>query len=150
MGANRYIDGAHAACYVEVIDMRSKPTGYSLGAVQYWITREAKFTGRKAAFSDELAQEAMQWWATRPYGDGGFADRKQAMKGLRAHLSTHARKKYGVIGSLVFMLFINIVISIVTKMIIKWLFGNAEEQKAVYENRGIYFVEPINPAKDTE
>jgi len=150
MGTNRYVDGAHAACHVEVITDMSKPTGYSLGAVQYWIKREAKFTARKAALSDELAREAMQWWATRPYGDGGFADRKQASKQLRAHLSTHAKKKYGVIGSIVFMLFINIVVSIVTKMIINWLFGNEEEQKAVYDNRGIYFVEPINPSKVVE
>ena len=128
----------------------SKPTGYSLGAVQYWIKREAKFTAKKAALSDELAREAMQWWAMRPYGAMMLEDRTQVSKKLRAHLSTHAKKKYGVIGSIVFMLFINIVVSIVTKMIVNWLFGNEEEQKAVYDNRGIYFVEPINPSKAVE
>jgi len=146
MGNNRYIDGAHAACHVEVDTMMQRPTGYTLPSVQFWIKRENNLSGRKAKLSDELTQEAMQWWSTRPYGDGGFKDRKQAKKELKAHLTAHAKKKYGVVGSLLFMLFINIVVSIVTKMIINWLFGNEEEQKAVHENRGIYFVKPISPS----
>lgn len=146
MENDKYIDGAHAACHVEVnTNMTERPTGYTLPSVQFWVRRENNFSGRKAALSDELTQEAMQWWATRPYGNGGFTDKKQARKELKSHLTTHAKKKYGVIGSIVFMLFINLMVSIVTRMIINWLFGNEQEQKAVHENRGIYFVETIDP-----
>ena len=147
MENKQYMNGAHAACDIKTVDLLSKPNGYALGEIQFWIRQDNNFAGRKAVLSDELTQEAMQWWATHTDGNGGFKDCKQAQKELKLYLTTHARKQYSLFQNIIFYLFISSIVSIVTKMIVNWLFENKEAQKAVYESRGIYFVEPIVPRK---
>ena len=147
MKNNQHINGAHAACSVKTFDILSKPTGYALGEIQTWIKQDNNFSNRKSVLSDKLVQEAMQWWAMRPYGNGGFESYKQAQKKLKAYLFVQAKEQYSVFQGIIFYLFISSVVSVVTKMIINWLFGHEKEQKIVYENRGIYVVVPIVPYK---
>ena len=125
----------------------TKPGGYSLEAIQYWVRRENRFEGEKAELADALTSEAMQWWSTRPYGDGGFSSRSCARKSMKRHLKTCARQRYGFVQAFFFMLVINLVVRVVTEMVIDWLFGDEVQQKAVHENRHIYFVKPIGPTQ---
>jgi hypothetical protein len=141
------MNGAHAACDIKIIDLLSKPNGYALGEIQLWIKQDNNFSGRKAVLSDELTQEAMQWWSTHTYGNGRIKDCKKVQTELKSYLSTYARKQYSLFQNIIFYLFISSVVSIVAKMIVTWLFENREAHKTVYANRGIYFVEPIVPYK---
>lgn len=125
----------------------NKPGGYSLEAIQYWVRSESKFEGKKAKLADELTSEAMQWWSTRPYGDGGFSSRGSAHRSLKRHLRTCAKQRYGFVQAFFLMLFINLVVRIVSQMVMDWLFGDEVQQQAVHENRHIYFVNPIGPAE---
>ena len=147
MENKQYTNGAHAACDIKTVDILSRPRGYALGEIQFWIKQDNNFSGRKAVLSDDLAQEAMQWWATHTDGNGEFKDCKQAQKELKSYLSTYARKQYNLFQKIIFYLLISSVVSIVTKMIVNWLFENKEAHKIVYTNRGIYFVAPIVPRK---
>lgn len=147
MKNNQPTNGAHAACSVNTLNILSKPSGYALREIQVWIKQGNNFSGHKAVLSDELTQEAMQWWSTHTYGNDGLKGCKQAHKELKSYLSTHARKQYSLFQGIIFYLLISRVVSIVTKMIVTWLFENKEAKKTVYANRGIYFVEPIVPCK---
>lgn len=139
MNDRTFIDGAHAATNVPL--SRPKPHGYSLSSIQYWTRSESKFSGRKADLSDYLTGEAMAWWAARPYGNGGFPDKDTARTELKKHLKSKVRDRHGFVWSILLGVVVNVVISIVAKMIIEWLFSDDREQRIVHDNRGIYFFE---------
>jgi hypothetical protein len=147
MSDTPFIDGAHAATGGDdIVPNKDKPKGYSLSAIQYWTRAENKFTGRKADMSDYFTGEAMAWWSARPYGNAGFADKATARAELKQHLKARARERYGFVWTILLGVFVNIVISVVSKMIIEWLFSDKGEQRIIHDNRGIYFFEAADGA----
>jgi hypothetical protein len=139
MNDNTFVDGAHASTDVPI--SKPKPHGYSLASIQYWTRSKNKFSGRKADMSDYFTGEAMAWWSARPYGNAGFSDKGTARTELKKHLKARARERYGFFWTVLLGVFVNVVISMVSKMIIEWLFSDDHEQRIVHDNRGIYFFE---------
>tara|TARA_B100000700_G_scaffold319225_1_gene413973 strand:- start:1109 stop:1555 length:447 start_codon:yes stop_codon:yes gene_type:complete len=142
-----YKDGAHAACEVEVHTI-GHPSGYSLVVIQNWVQTEYKLTGRKADLADYLVRETMRWWTTRPFGNAGFESKKSAYTALKQHLTARAKERYSAVQGFLLYLTIGSAVTIVSKMIVNWIFGDEGIQKDVHENRGIYFVEPFVTRED--
>ncbi len=143
-----YIDGAHAACCVEIqtgVNM-NEPSKYSMAAIKTRVRQDGEFVGKKAAMSDWMSTHAMAWWVSRPRGNAGYRVPDEAKNALKAHLKSHARQRYGFVGALFLYIMIQVVIAVVSRTIIDWLFNNFEEQERVDHHLKRYFQDPPKSA----
>jgi len=132
----------------------SVPESFDLTAVQAWVCRELKYSGRKEEMANTATERALEWWIRK--GDPKYTYglqqetlrssakdrwRKDAYKECKAYVH-ETPQRYGFIWSILLSLMMNIIISAVANLIIKWLFSD-EKPRLYYATEAERYRESV-------
>ena len=123
-----------------------RPHGVSVAAVRYWVGRRTGYSGTRKRIADAATKHSLDWcslnanqieWANRM---GGLKDgeklvakhKKESKKACRRYVKKHLKvRSTGFIEVFLIPVLLNLVISVIVRLIVDWLFDDPVSLKAV-------------------
>jgi hypothetical protein len=121
------------------------PKSLEMPVIQSWVLEKTKYTGKKAEMARTATVIAMEWWQTRSDGYLATVGKRKAKKDCKAFVKKGIKsiKKAGPAGSLfaaiVLAIFMNVMISSISRVILDWLFRDTSARKVLRERRDAFF-----------
>ena len=113
------------------------PTGVSLASVRYWVGRRTSYKGIRKKIADRATKHAVDWCAINAgtfhiqsallKGPGGWVKgyRRLTKKRCRRYVREHIDvQRIGFVQILLIPFLINLVISVVVRLMVDWLFDD--------------------------
>lgn len=112
----------------------SEPQGVTIGAIQSWVLDSTGYTGWKKRLAAEVSIYVMEYAAQAPAAAWQANNRSNTYWMANAYVKRRIKeeriKRYGFIGGFFLLIFIGVVVNIIVRFIMNWLFPDPIKREA--------------------
>ena len=123
--------------------MRRAPHGTALGSIQFWVCRELKYTGKKAARAKSATHYAMSWWHTRSDTYLDTVDTDVAKRACKRYVKKQMIAPVGFFVGIFLAIFVQVIVSAVVRIILEWVFNDRTAREMLKEKEQYKYIRSL-------